>query len=200
MLARHIIHNKVVIGSLVVLVAVATSAIFAPYLAPNNPNETDLLRRLIPPFQSGMTSILGTDNLGRDILSRIIFGARVSVLVAVVGVGISGAIGVFIGVISGYSGGRVDDAANWLMNVQLAIPFILLAIAIVSILGPGLGNVILVLAITQWVVYSRVTRGSVLSLREQEFVEAARAMGASRARIVVGIVGRRCPWMWLWIQ
>ena len=180
---RNLTKNKAVPVGLAVLLAIVTAALFAPFLAPQDPNETDVARRLVSPGEFG--NLLGTDNLGRDILSRIIYGARVSLIVGVLGVLSSGIFGVLIGAISGYYGGKLDDVGNWIMNVQLTIPFILLAIALVTIFGPGLRNMIIVLAITQWVIYARVIRGSVLAVKEADFVEAARAIGASQARILI---------------
>ena len=180
---RDLTKNKAVPVGLAVLLAIVTAALFAPFLAPQDPNETDVARRLVSPGEFG--NLLGTDNLGRDILSRIIYGARVSLIVGVLGVLSSGIFGVLIGAISGYYGGKLDDVGNWIMNVQLTIPFILLAIALVTIFGPGLRNMIIVLAITQWVIYARVIRGSVLAVKEADFVEAARAIGASQARILI---------------
>ena len=132
---RDLTKNKAVPVGLAVLLAIVTAALFAPFLAPQDPNETDVARRLVSPGEFG--NLLGTDNLGRDILSRIIYGARVSLIVGVLGVLSSGIFGVLIGAISGYYGGKLDDVGNWIMNVQLTIPFILLAIALVTIFGPG---------------------------------------------------------------
>ena len=180
---RNLTKNKAVPVGLVVLLAIVTAAVFAPFLAPADPNETDIVRRLVSPGE--VDSLLGTDNLGRDILSRIIYGARVSLIVSVLGVLSSGLFGIVIGAISGYYGGKLDDVGNWFMNVQLTIPFILLAIALVTIFGPGLRNMIIVLAVTQWVIYARVIRGSVLTVKEADFVEAARAIGGSQSRILI---------------
>ena len=180
---RGLTKNKAVPVGLVVLLAIVTAAAFAPLLAPVDPNETDVVRRLVSPGE--FDNLLGTDNLGRDILSRIIYGARVSLIVSVLGVLSSGLFGIVIGAISGYYGGKLDDVGNWIMNVQLTIPFILLAIALVTIFGPGLRNMIIVLAVTQWVIYARVIRGSVLAVKEADYVEAARAIGGSQARILI---------------
>jgi peptide/nickel transport system permease protein len=127
---------------------------------------------------------LGTDTLGRDILSRVIYGARISLAVGFTAVAIAGMLGITIGLTSGYYRGRVDDVTMRLAEIQLAVPFILFAIAILAVLGPGLKNLILVLGITGWVTYARVVRGQVLSFREKEFVEAARCVGAGDLRIM----------------
>jgi len=126
--------------------------------------------------------LLGGDQLGRDILSRIIYGARISLTVGVTAVLLSGSLGMLLGLLAGYYGGRTDEVIMRLADIQLAIPTILLAIALVGVLGPSLRNLILVLGITGWVIYARTIRGVVLSLREQQFVEAARALGSGDRR------------------
>lgn len=158
-------------------------AVFAPLLAPYNPAALDLIHRLQPPSGAHW---MGTDELGRDILSRVIFGARLSLTVAVSVVSLSLFLGLIFGGISGYYGKWVDVAVNtFLMNAFLALPGILLAIAFVAFLGPGLLNLILALSIGGWVGYARLVRAQVLAVREREFVEAARAIGASDLRIFV---------------
>lgn len=166
------------IGLVVVL------AIFAPLVAPHDPNAQDVTRRLIPPFTSGSSFILGTDHVGRDVLSRIIFGTRVALVVGLAAVALSGAIGVTLGLVSGFYGGLIDDLIGWVGSVELAFPFILLAIAVVAILGPGLFNLIMVLSIVSWVVYARIVRAEVLVQREQEYVQAARVLGAGDVRLI----------------
>ncbi len=169
-----------VIG-IVLMVWFGLMAILAPVLAPYNPAALDLAHRLAPPSSAHW---LGTDELGRDILSRAIFGARLSLTVAVSVVGLSFFLGLIFGGIAGYYGRWVDVAINtFLMNAFLALPGILLAIAFVAFLGPGLLNLILALSIGGWVGYARLVRAQVLAVREREFVEAARAVGASDLRI-----------------
>ncbi|MBM4442416.1 MAG: ABC transporter permease [Candidatus Rokubacteria bacterium] len=129
--------------------------------------------------------LLGTDHLGRDILSRMVHGARVSLFVAVIAVLISGTIGTAVGLLSGYRGGRVDDVLMRVTEVQLACPFILLALAVAAVLRPNLRNTVAVLAISGWVIYAKVVRSRVLSLRESEFLAAARALGATGSRLVL---------------
>jgi peptide/nickel transport system permease protein len=159
----------------------ATVALFAPVLAPYNPAALDLSHRLAG---SGSAHWMGTDELGRDILSRVIWGARLSFTVAVSVVGLSFLLGLMFGGIAGYYGQWLDVSINtFLMNAFLALPGILLAIAFVSFLGPGLLNLILALSIGGWVGYARLVRAQVLAVREREFVEAARAVGASDLRI-----------------
>ncbi len=167
----------------VVLVAIfVVCAIFAPWIAPYDPAHIDLPSRLVGPTTSHW---FGTDELGRDILSRIIYGARISMLVGISVVAASLFAGLVIGCIAGYYGGRVDRFVNVIvMNAFLSFPGILLAIAFVAFLGPGVLNLILALAVGGWVGYARLVRAQVLATREREFVEAARALGASDWRII----------------
>jgi peptide/nickel transport system permease protein len=184
---RHILQRVnsqplAVLGAALLAVIVVT-AIFAPVIAPANPAVIDLSHRLAPP---SATHWLGADELGRDILSRILYGARLSLIVAVSVVGCSLLLGVVLGGIAGYYGGVLDTMLNvFVMNAFLALPGILLAIAFVAFLGPGLINLILALSVGGWVGYARLVRGQVLAVREKEFVEAARALGASDLRIFV---------------
>ena len=157
-------------------------AVFAPWLAPHDPARLELGGRLMPPSAAHW---FGTDELGRDILSRIVFGARISMMVAVCVVGLSLALGLAAGGVAGFYGGWVDTILNlYVTNAFLALPGILLAIAFVAFLGPGLRNVILALAISGWVGYARLVRGQVMAVKEREFVEAARALGASDLRVM----------------
>ena len=178
---RRIVSQPLAAAGAVLLVLFAVMAIFAPWIAPANPASIDLLHRLAPPSAAHW---FGTDELGRDILSRVIYGARLSLTVAVSVVGISCSIGIILGGIAGYYGGTIDTVLNiFAMNAFMALPGILLAIAFVAFLGPGLVNLILALSIGGWVGYARLVRGQVLAVREREFVEAARALGASDLRI-----------------
>jgi len=170
-----------VIGLFLVAVFVAC-AIFAPWLSPHDPAQLDLSGRLLPP---GHQHWFGTDELGRDILSRTIYGARISMTVAVSVVTLSLALGLVAGLASGFYGGWTDTVLNvYVNNAFLALPGILLAIAFVAFLGPGLVNLILALSISGWVGYARLVRAQVMAVKEREFVEAARALGASNLRIV----------------
>jgi peptide/nickel transport system permease protein len=184
---RHILQRVnsqplAVLGAVLLAVIVVT-AIFAPVIAPANPAVIDLSHRLAPP---NATHWLGADELGRDILSRILYGARLSLIVAVSVVGCSLLLGIVLGGIAGYYGGVLDTMLNvFVMNAFLALPGILLAIAFVAFLGPGLINLILALSVGGWVGYARLVRGQVLAVKEKEFVEAARALGASDLRIFV---------------
>lgn len=165
-----------------IVVALVMLALFAPLVAPENPNSVELNADLEPP--SG-AHILGQDELGRDILSRIIWGARASMLVGFSVVLISVVFGIFIGSIAGYFGGIVDSVIMRIVDVLLAFPGILLAIAIAGILGPSLGNIIIALCVLGWVGFARLVRGQILSVREREFVLAAKAAGAGPFRIII---------------
>ncbi len=163
--------------------AAVVGAIFAEWVAPYAANDQDIARRLLPPGLAG--HVLGTDEVGRDVLSRLIYGARISLLVGVVAVALSCPIGVLIGLVAGYTGRRIDDVLMRITEIQLAIPTILLAIAVVAVLGPGIRNVILTLSVTGWTLYARLTRGETLVVKGRDFVQAARATGAGDARIMV---------------
>ena len=158
-------------------------AIAAPVLAPHDPSAVSLADRLRPPFAGGY--LFGTDALGQDVLSRVIFGARVSLLVGFSAVTISGLIGITLGLLSGFFGGWVDAVVMRVAEVQLAFPTIILYVAVMAVLGPGLEKLIAVIGVVSWVQYARVERAMALSLREQEFVQAARALGASSVWIML---------------
>jgi len=167
---------------LALLLIFVICAVFAPWLAPDDPAALDLHGRLTGPSAAHW---FGTDELGRDIFSRTMYGARISLIVAVSVVGLSLAIGLVAGCVAGFYGGWLDTAINvYVMNAFLALPGILLAIAFVAFMGPGLWNVIIALAISGWVGYARLVRGQVMAVKEREFVEAARALGASDLRIL----------------
>lgn len=163
-------------------------AIFAPQLAPKDPNRVEIFAVLKPPLsinQEGeLEYVLGTDSTGRDVLSRAIYGARISFFVGLVAVGLGGGAGTILGLTAGYLGGRVDDVIMRLADIQLAYPFILFAIMILTILGEGVLNLVLVLGVGQWVTYARIARAETLVQREREFVEAVRALGATEWRIM----------------
>jgi peptide/nickel transport system permease protein len=163
-------------------------AIFSPFISPHDPLSQDLASALKPPSwqKGGSTSfILGTDNLGRDILSRIIYGARVSVIVGFAGVLFSGIIGTLLGIIAGYFGGRIDSVIMRFTDMMLSLPYILIAIAIIGAIGPSLTNIIIVLGITQWVGYTRIIRFEAMSLSKSEFVEMALISGCRWWRILL---------------
>jgi peptide/nickel transport system permease protein len=185
-LLSRLLRSKAATISLAILIIVLVAAIAAPWLAPHDPNANKLILRLKPPMfhNSSGLYILGTDALGRDVLSRIIYGARVSLTVGVAAVVISGTIGILVGLLSGYFGGKVDDVFMRICDVQLSFPTILLALTIMAVLGSGLDKLILVLGLTGWVQYGRIVRSQVLSLKHDEFVLAARAAGERQWRIL----------------
>jgi peptide/nickel transport system permease protein len=167
---------------LILLLLFTICAFFAPWMAPRDPASLDLHGRLAGPTAAHW---FGTDELGRDVLSRTIYGARISLVVAVSVVGLSLAIGLIAGCAAGFYGGWLDTAINvYVMNAFLSLPGILLAIAFVAFMGPGLTNVVIALAISGWVGYARLVRGQVMAVKDREFVEAARALGASDLRIL----------------
>lgn len=177
------------LGFAIVLV-VTLLALFAPLLAPMDPVAQSLRARFQPPAFAGgsLEYLLGTDDLGRDVLSRILYGARISLLVGVAAVSISGIIGTALGSLAGFYGGRVDSLISRLIDMQLAVPTILLALAVAAALGPGLLNVIIVLGVTRWAVYARVARGNSLVVKEHEYVELARCRGNPEWRILLRYV------------
>ncbi len=167
---------------LVIVTAAFLAAVLGPVLSPYDSSAQELSRRLETP---SLPHPFGLDELGRDILARILDGARISLLVGVAVVSVSSTLGMLFGAIAGYFGGRVDDVISRVIDVLMAFPGILLAIALVAVLGPGLTNVVLALSVIGWVGYARLVRGQALRAREFEFVQAARALGAGPARIVV---------------
>jgi peptide/nickel transport system permease protein len=168
---------------LFVLALAVVAAVFAPWLAPHDPAAVSLVDRLLPPLSA--SHFFGTDALGQDVLSRVIFGARISLLVGFCAVAISGAIGVSLGLLSGFFGGWVDAGIMRVSEIQLAFPTIILYVAVMAVVGPGLEKLIAVIGIVGWVQYARVERAMTLSLRELEYVQAARALGASNGWIML---------------
>ncbi len=184
---RLMVAAKWPVLALGILLLTAIAAAFGPLLAPFDPNRQNLLLRLAEPMAAGPDGsvfLLGSDALGRDVFSRLLYGARVSLLVGIAAIAVGGTIGVVAGLLSGYFGGWIDDVIMRLGDIQLAFPFILLAIMFLVVLGSGVWNLILVLGVGQWVTYARIVRADTLSLREKEFVEAARALGDSTASII----------------
>lgn len=171
-----------------VITLVLLLGLFAELISPMDPLRQSLAFRLRPPlsYEAGQGwHLMGTDHLGRDILSRLVFGARVSLVISVSAVLISGLLGTIVGLVSGFRGGWVDSLLMRVTEVQLSCPFILLALAVAAVLRPNLTNTIIVLAVSGWVVYAKVVRSRVLALRESEFVQAARAIGVSDLRLVL---------------
>jgi peptide/nickel transport system permease protein len=170
-----------------VLLLIIASAVFAPLIAPHDPLAVDIRHRLSPPaWMDGGTPdhLLGTDQVGRDLLARMIYGGRVSLVVGVAAVLLSATIGVLLGLGAGYFGGNTDWTIMTVINVMLTFPFVLLALAVIAVLGPSLLNMILVLGVAGWPIYARVVRAETLAIREREFVLAGRALGMNHARIV----------------
>ena len=172
------------------LVLLSLCALLANVIAPADPNRQNLILRLQPPMTEAQIAghsfrfILGSDGLGRDVLSRLIYGSRVSLMVGLAAVILGGFLGILFGVLGGYFGGFADDVIMRLADIQLAFPFILLAIMVLVILGPGLVNLVIVLAIGQWVVYARIARGETIAQKRRDYVESARAIGVQNGRIL----------------
>jgi peptide/nickel transport system permease protein len=179
---RRFATNPVAIAAGLVLILIALAATFAPFVAPADPTLQNLALQGEPP---GPEALLGTDQLGRDILSRLIYGARIALEVGVLSIAIAAVAGTAIGLVAGYFGGWIDDAVMRVMDVFLAFPYLLLAIAIVAALGPGTGNTIVAIAVWLTPTYARLSRSVVLTVRRQAYVEAARAIGTSHGGIML---------------
>jgi peptide/nickel transport system permease protein len=175
--------NRLTIFGLAIVFVLLVVAIFAPWIATHDVGATNLTIRYLPP---SVEHLFGTDSTGRDIFSRVVFGARISLQVGLIVVSVSAVVGVFLGALAGYYGGWIDRViSGYVFNVFLAFPGLLLAIAMVAFLGAGLNKLIFALCIIGWVGYARLIRGQVLKVREYDFVQAARALGASDARILL---------------
>jgi len=197
---RRLARRRTALFGLCVVAVVLVLAVGAPWVTAWDPTEQDIGSRLRAPGaadEAGRVHLLGTDHLGRDLLARIIFGARPALMVGFAAVAISGLLGLVLGLVSGYFGGRVDDVFMRLADIQLAFPFILLAIAVIGVLGPSLPVIIVVIGVSSWVVYARVVRSEVLSIREREFVQAAHALGLRDGRILVRHIlpNTLTPWL-----
>src|SRR6516165_211458 len=184
---RKLINRAPALVGLAMLASVVCTAIGAPLIAPHDPFAQNLSGRLAPPAWAGGAygNPLGTDQLGRDELSRLIFGARISLLVGITAVFVAGGTGLMVGVAAGFNGGLTDEVLMRFTDLMLALPFTLLIIAVIAVFGPSLMNVIIILGLTGWVPYARVVRAEVLAIREREFVAAARAVGASNFRVML---------------
>jgi peptide/nickel transport system permease protein len=175
-------RNRMAMTGLALVLGLFVVSIFAPWLAPYDPNLIDLKQVLMPPSPS---HYLGTDTLGRDVLSRIIFGSRVSLKVGFVAVGLATLIGLFIGALAGYYGGWVDSALMRLVDLMLCFPAFFLILAVIALLEPSIWNIMAVIGLTGWMGVARLVRAEFLSLREREFVTAARALGAGDTRLIL---------------
>ena len=191
LVARALLKDMIVLASVIFLVVLIFSAVFAEFVAPYDPLLPNIFANRLPPLSyakglDGTESIhlLGTDALGRDILSRLIYGARASIFVALVSVFVSGVLGTCLGVIAGYYGGSVEAVIMRAVDAFMAVPSLLIALFVLFIIGGGLVNMVLIFALVRWVVYARLARGIALSLKEAPFVEAAKALGASDLRIM----------------
>jgi ABC-type dipeptide/oligopeptide/nickel transport system permease subunit len=179
--------NRLAMASAIVVLLFVVMAVFAPWIAPQDPYETDLFRRLQPPaWQAGgdWAFPLGCDALGRDILSRIIYGARISIFIGIAVILVATGIGIAAGLAAGYFRGWVDVVISRIVDILLGFPYLIFAIGLMAMMGPGLFNIILVLAYKEWVIPARVVRGETLAVRELEYVEAARALGAGSGHIM----------------
>ncbi len=179
---RRLLRDRLAMAGLVLITLFGLAAVFAPLLASHDPLAIDATNRLAP---SSWAHPLGTDQLGRDTFSRILHGARWSLGTATVATAIVIVIGVAVGLIAGYYGGRLESILMWIVDVLLAFPSLVLYLAIVGTLGPGLKNVMIALICLSWVAYARVVRGIVLTMRERPFVRASRALGAGNARLMI---------------
>ena len=180
--------RSVVVGAAAaLLLLIVAAAVFAPWVSPHDPLAVNIRHRLAPPvwMEGGDAQhLLGTDQVGRDLLSRMIYGGRVSLVVGVAAVGLSATIGVLLGLGAGYFGARLDWLIMTVVNVMLTFPFVLLALAVIAVLGPSLPNMIIVLGVADWPLYARIIRAETMALRERDFVLAGRALGMGHARLI----------------
>src|SRR5690606_5440350 len=179
---RAFFRNRLALAGTAVLVVMLGSALLAPLIAPHDPYRMDLVNAYAPPGTPG--HVLGTDNFGRDILSRLIHGSRISLFIGVVVVSIAATLGTALGLLAGYLGGAVDEFVMRAVEIFYAFPFLVLAIAVIAVFGPSIFNVMWVLGLVSWPLYARLVRAQVLALHDVEYVEAARASGMSRWRVM----------------
>lgn len=180
--------NRLAVACALVVLLFMAMAVFAPWIAPHDPSETDLFRRLQPPAWSAggeWSYLLGADALGRDILSRIVYGARISIFIGAAVILVATTVGILAGLAAGYLRGWTDILISRLVDILLGFPYLIFAIGLMAMMGPGLQNIILALAYKEWVIPCRLVRGETLAAREVEYVEAARALGASRRHIML---------------
>jgi peptide/nickel transport system permease protein len=186
-LLRRLRRLRFGVAAAVILLLIVLSAIFAPLIAPHDPLAVDIRHRLGPPaWMAGGTPehLLGTDQIGRDLLSRVIYGGRISLVVGVSAVLLSATIGILAGLAAGYFGGSIDWIIMTIVNIILVFPFVLLALAVIAVLGPSLPNMIAVLGVAGWPIYARVIRAETMAIREREFITAGRALGMSHRRLI----------------
>jgi peptide/nickel transport system permease protein len=187
---QRIRRNRLAMAGLVIVGILLLVAIFAPLIAPHDPLAQDLTRRLLPPGTPG--NILGTDDFGRDILSRIIHGARITLYIIALVAITAPVLGLLIGTVAGYFGGWIDATLMRLTDIFLAFPRLILALALVAVLGPGIENAVLAIALTAWPPYARVARAETLTVRSSDYIAAIRLQGASAPRIIAGHVVPMC--------
>lgn len=180
---KKLMRNKLAMIGFIIVIIVILIAIFAPYIATHSPNSIDTLASFRKPGEDG--HILGTDNYGRDLFSRIVYGARISIIVSLSAVLVGGVIGTLLGLISGYFGGVIDNILMRIMDGFSAFPFILLAILLMTVLGQGLVNVIIAIGVGNIPGFTRIVRGQVLAVKEEEYIEVQRSLGASNQRIIL---------------
>ena len=189
---KSLINSKWAVMSIIWLLIIINVAIFASKISPHDPNRNNIVERVAPPLakdkEGNIKYLIGSDALGRDSFSRLLYGAQVSLIVGFAAVFVGGILGVLLGMYAGYYGNIVDDVIMRLADIQLAFPFILLAILFLVVLGEGLINLILVLGIGQWVTYARIARAQTISQKEKEYVEAAKALGVSNINIMFGSI------------
>ena len=185
---RSLLRSKLGLLGLIIVLISGLTAIFAPLVTPHDPAQINTAHMFLPPawMDGGMKEhLLGTDNLGRDVFSRVVYGTRISLIVGILAVVVSGAIGLFIGLIAGYYGGFIDNALMRIVDAFLAIPNILFMLVILGVLGPSLLTLILVLGLTNWIIYARMIRGEVLSIKERDYVTASRSIGTKNFQIII---------------
>lgn len=182
-------RNKLAMLGLIILVLLVLTAAFAPWISPRDPYAQNLANRLMPPSSANW---LGTDSLGRDILSRLIWGSRTTLFIVGTVALVAPVIGLFVGTVAGFAGGWVDQVLMRITDIFLAFPKLILAVAFVAALGPGIGNAVLALAITSWPPYARLARAETLTIRRADFIAAARLQGASRWRLLIGHIWPLC--------
>lgn len=187
---QRIRRNRLAMAGLIIVGVLFVVAIFAPLIAPHDPLVQDLSRRLLPPGTPG--NLLGTDDFGRDILSRIIHGARITLYIIALVAVTAPVLGLLIGTVAGYFGGWIDAALMRLTDIFLAFPRLILALALVAVLGPGIENAVLAIALTAWPPYARVARAETLTVRSSDYIAAIRLQGASAPRIIAGHVVPMC--------
>ena len=187
-MGRALLKNPSTMVAALLLLGIFVSALAAPFLPLCDPQEQSLRDRLKPPFYKGANGtlfLLGTDQMGRDLLSRIIFGGRISLLVSLTATGIGMMVGVSLGLTAGFFRGPLESCIMRLIDAQMSFPFILIAISVIAVLGPSVVNLILVLILSAWAAFARIVRGEVLLARELDYITATRALGASNARIIL---------------